>query len=218
MCCSPNSEAVRAATHYYTRAWQTLIYRKECYIAIVIYLHFKRRQFQIILFNCPPWHHEAFNETIFFVSTETWFHVFSLSIKHTGLAAIENVNTNSDLDQSKIGRNIVFDCSLSQLATNGTENTDSSDWWSTFSDCSERSERFRLPPVRCDKWAYFTVIIIVLSFLHKKRRHLNLRTMSLSGLKWQWSPLLPCINGNVARGQWSVNDQPHCDTLNLDEM
>ena len=38
MCRSPNSEAARAATHYYTRAWQKLIYRKECYIVIVIYL------------------------------------------------------------------------------------------------------------------------------------------------------------------------------------
>ena len=31
MYCSPNREAVRAATHYHTRAWQTLIYGKECY-------------------------------------------------------------------------------------------------------------------------------------------------------------------------------------------
>ena len=38
MCCSPNREAVRVATHYHTRAWQTLIYGKECYIVIVIYL------------------------------------------------------------------------------------------------------------------------------------------------------------------------------------
>ena len=57
-CCSPNREAVRAATHYHTRAWQTLIYGKECYIVIVIYLPFKHKQFQIILFNCmqkcPP--------------------------------------------------------------------------------------------------------------------------------------------------------------------
>ena len=37
MCCSPNREAVRAATHYYTRAWQLLIYGKECYIVIVIW-------------------------------------------------------------------------------------------------------------------------------------------------------------------------------------
>ena len=29
MCCSPNREAVRAATHYYTRAWQTLIYKRN---------------------------------------------------------------------------------------------------------------------------------------------------------------------------------------------
>ena len=66
MCCSPNHEAVRAATHYHTRAWQTLIYGKECYIVIVIYLPSKHKQFQIILFNCmqkcPPSHNEAYNE------------------------------------------------------------------------------------------------------------------------------------------------------------
>ena len=38
MCCRPIREAVRAATHYYTRALQTLIHGKECYIVIVIYL------------------------------------------------------------------------------------------------------------------------------------------------------------------------------------
>ena len=37
MCCSPIREAVRAATHYYTRALQTLIHGQECYIVIVIY-------------------------------------------------------------------------------------------------------------------------------------------------------------------------------------
>ena len=41
----------RAATNYHTRAWQTLIYGKECYIVIGIYLPFKRKQFQISLFN-----------------------------------------------------------------------------------------------------------------------------------------------------------------------
>ena len=35
-----NCEAVRAATHYHTRAWQTLM-RRECYIVIVIYLPFQ---------------------------------------------------------------------------------------------------------------------------------------------------------------------------------
>ena len=30
MCCSPHRFAVRAATHYHTRAWQTLIYGKDC--------------------------------------------------------------------------------------------------------------------------------------------------------------------------------------------
>ena len=29
MCCSPNQEAVRAATHYHTRALQMLIYGNE---------------------------------------------------------------------------------------------------------------------------------------------------------------------------------------------
>ena len=38
MCCSPHRGAVRAATHYHTRAWQMLIYGKQCYILIVIYL------------------------------------------------------------------------------------------------------------------------------------------------------------------------------------
>ena len=37
-----------AATHYHTRAWQTLIYGKECYIVIVIYLQFKHKQSQMI--------------------------------------------------------------------------------------------------------------------------------------------------------------------------
>ena len=40
MCCSPIREAVTAATHYYTRALQKLIYGKDCYIVIVIYLPF----------------------------------------------------------------------------------------------------------------------------------------------------------------------------------
>ena len=38
-------------THYHTWAWQTLIYGKECYIVIVIYLPFKHKQFQK-KFNC----------------------------------------------------------------------------------------------------------------------------------------------------------------------
>ena len=37
MCCNQNHTAMRPATHHRTRAWQTLIYRKECYIVIVIY-------------------------------------------------------------------------------------------------------------------------------------------------------------------------------------
>ena len=40
MSCSPIREAVRAAIHYYTRALQTLIHGKDCYIVIVIYLPF----------------------------------------------------------------------------------------------------------------------------------------------------------------------------------
>ena len=66
MCCSPNRKAMRAATYYHTRAWQTLIYGKECYIVIVIYLPFKHKQSQIILFNCmqkkSTVNHEAYNE------------------------------------------------------------------------------------------------------------------------------------------------------------
>ena len=58
ICCSPKCEAVRAATNYHTRAQQTVTYGKECYIVNVIYLPFKHKQFQIILFNCmqkrPP--------------------------------------------------------------------------------------------------------------------------------------------------------------------
>ena len=37
MCCSPHRFAVRAATHYHTRAWQTLIYGKECFILFTVY-------------------------------------------------------------------------------------------------------------------------------------------------------------------------------------
>ena len=59
------------------------------------------------------------------------------------------------------------------------------------------------------------LIEIVWSFLHKTLAtiHLTLQTMSLSGLKWRCSPLLPCINVNEARG----HDLSHCDKLNLDE-
>ena len=38
MCCNQNHTAMGPATHYHTRAWQTLIYRKACYIVIVIYI------------------------------------------------------------------------------------------------------------------------------------------------------------------------------------
>ena len=37
MCCCPNREAVRAATHYHTRAWQTLLYGKKCFILLLVY-------------------------------------------------------------------------------------------------------------------------------------------------------------------------------------
>ena len=35
MCCSPHCFADRAATHYHTRAWQTLIHEKECFILLL---------------------------------------------------------------------------------------------------------------------------------------------------------------------------------------
>ena len=101
-------------------------------------------------------------------------------------------------------RNRAFDCRLSpdwqQMAI---VNTVSSDLWSAFIDCSER---FRLPPVRYDQGAYFMLIKIVWSFHDKTLAtiYLNLQTVSLSGLLWRCSPLLPCINGNEARGEWFV--------------
>ena len=45
MCCSPNREAVWAATPYYTQAWQMLIKGKECYIVIVIYFPFRHKHY-----------------------------------------------------------------------------------------------------------------------------------------------------------------------------
>ena len=36
--CSPNRETVRTATNYHAQAWRALIYGKECYIIIVIYV------------------------------------------------------------------------------------------------------------------------------------------------------------------------------------
>ena len=48
MCCSQIREAVRAATHYYTRALHTLIHGKDCYIVIVIYLPF---QYKCLRYN-----------------------------------------------------------------------------------------------------------------------------------------------------------------------
>ena len=44
MCCSPNRFAFRDATHYHTRAWQTLIHGEECYIVIVIQHNIYRTQ------------------------------------------------------------------------------------------------------------------------------------------------------------------------------
>ena len=35
MCCSPHRFADRAETHYHTRAWQTLIHGKECFILLL---------------------------------------------------------------------------------------------------------------------------------------------------------------------------------------
>ena len=35
ICCRLNHFTVRAATHYYTQAWQTLIYGKKCFILLV---------------------------------------------------------------------------------------------------------------------------------------------------------------------------------------
>ena len=46
MCCGPIREAVRAATHYYTKALQTLIHGTDCYIVIVICLPFYYRCLQ----------------------------------------------------------------------------------------------------------------------------------------------------------------------------
>ena len=43
MCCSTNREVVRATIHYSMRAWQTIIYRIECYIVIVIYPSFQHK-------------------------------------------------------------------------------------------------------------------------------------------------------------------------------
>ena len=36
MCCSPHRFADRAATHYHTWAWQTLLHRKECFILMFV--------------------------------------------------------------------------------------------------------------------------------------------------------------------------------------
>ena len=36
MYCSPHRFADRAATHYHTRAWQTLIHGKECFILLLM--------------------------------------------------------------------------------------------------------------------------------------------------------------------------------------
>ena len=40
MCCSPHRFADRAATHYHTRAWQTLMHGKECFILLLNYAAF----------------------------------------------------------------------------------------------------------------------------------------------------------------------------------
>ena len=50
MCCSPNSFAVRAATHYLTRAWQTLIYGKECFILLLYSLTLSNMYLRYLLY------------------------------------------------------------------------------------------------------------------------------------------------------------------------
>ena len=115
--------------------------------------------------------------------SDCFCYVFSRPIlnKTLQMAANKNVNT-IDERGSRIARNRALDCHLSpdwrQMAI---QNTVSSDLRSAFIDCSER---FRLSPVRYDKGAYFMLIEIVWSFLHKTLAtiYLNLQTMSLSGL------------------------------------
>ena len=44
MCCCPNREAARAATHYHTRAWQTLLYGKNVlssYWSIILFTEWR---------------------------------------------------------------------------------------------------------------------------------------------------------------------------------
>ena len=79
----------------------------------------------------------------------------------------------------------------------------------------KRSKRFRLPPVRYEIEAYFMVIEIVSSFLHK-----TLATIYLTCRRCPWA----CFNGNEAiccdvfMGMKATDsDLSHCDTLNLDE-
>ena len=45
-------EVVASLIQAHAGALQPLIYGKECYIVIVIYLSYKHKQFQIIWFNC----------------------------------------------------------------------------------------------------------------------------------------------------------------------
>ena len=57
--CLPSPSVIMCNATHHTRAWQTLIYRKECHIVIVIYIPFKHKQFQKILFNCMQKFHLA---------------------------------------------------------------------------------------------------------------------------------------------------------------
>ena len=41
MCCSPNHEAVRAATHYYTRAWPNIKTQEKNVISSLLYTYIR---------------------------------------------------------------------------------------------------------------------------------------------------------------------------------
>ena len=141
--------------------------------------------------------------------SDGFVYVFSVSINTPDRWQSKTLMILTKVDQRSLAT--LFDWHLTpnwqQMAI---ENTVFCDLWSAFINCSEH---FPLP-VRCDKRAYFydNWNSLVIS------PHLNMQTMSLSGLKWQWSPLLPCFDGNEAHGQWLVTNQPHCYTLNWDQM
>ena len=100
-------------------------------------------RFYPIVTLCNPWKSDKIGRNAKF-------------IKHTGWAAIENVNTIGER-RSKIVINRVFDCHLSLDWRQMTiENTVSIDFWSAFVDCEER---FRLPPTRCVKGNSLTLML-----------------------------------------------------------